>query len=259
MKSFHFKRKRHILCSGYIRQFLSRMDISGIEKIVFIYYVDQIDWPWTFDYVYDYKNTGQHRHCIKNHGTTLICNHNDSRSYCHCFFCSYSLGGMIPNSGKYRIKFKINTIYNRAFANMIGIISQNCNYSDKIKKNKRNDISWFKVFKDYIGWSASGAEDFYGSVPNTINGLYCGSNIFRVNSFTYVSNNENYKNRLPGFKNNDIVTLLYDSDLGILSFGKENDNAKLNAQIYGLPRGNTFYWFVGHFNGRMSLTVIHEQ
>ena len=86
------------------------------------------------------------------------------------------------------------------------------------------------------------------------NGLYCGNvwndssiknNIFHHNNFLYKSNNENFKDRLPEFKSGDIITILsYDSNNDILSFGKENDNGKLNAQISHLPKGNTYYWFI---------------
>ena len=79
------------------------------------------------------------------------------------------------------------------------------------------------------------------------NGLYCGfselstkNNIFRRNNFVYKSNNEYYKDRLPPIKSSDIIILSYDSNNGILSFGKENDDGKLTAQIYNLPKGNTY-------------------
>ena len=67
---------------------------------------------------------------------------------------------------------------------------------------------------------------------------------------------ENYKDRLPGFESGDIIQLSYDSNNGILSFFKENDNDKLNAQISNLPKENTYYWFVGRCWGKMSLSVI---
>ena len=56
----------------------------------------------------------------------------------------------------------------------------------------------------------------------------------------------------------DIIILAYDSYKGILSFFKENDNGKLNAQIGNLPKENTFYWFVGHNLGKMCLSVIAD-
>ena len=45
-------------------------------------------------------------------------------------------------------------------------------------------------------------------------------------------------------------------DLSILSFCKENDNGKLDACIKNLPKDETFYWFVGHYYGELSLTVL---
>ena len=96
--------------------------------------------------------------------------------------------------------------------------------------------------------------------------MYCGSpglidnsrknNIFRKNKFVYKSINENFQYRLPRINNGDIIVLQYDSDKGILSFSKDNDNGKLDSCISNLPKDLTFYWFVGHFCGQMSLTVV---
>ena len=78
---------------------------------------------------------------------------------------------------------------------------------------------------------------------------------FSQNCFVYQSNNENYKNRLPGWQQDDIIILQYDTDLSILSFSKENDSGKLDACIKYLPKNEMFYWFVGHSFGRMRLVV----
>ena len=95
------------------------------------------------------------------------------------------------------------------------------------------------------------------------NGLYCGyeddgrhNNIFRQNNFVYQSKNNNYKQRLPVFKTGDILLLSYNSALNELSFGKENDNNKLNSLVKNLPCNQTFYWFVGHDYGEMSMTIV---
>ena len=168
---------------------------------------------------------------------------------------------MKPRSGKYEIKIKIDEICGYS-SNIVGIVSQHSKNNIIIKHNGNNNrktLKWHHLLYDYIGWSARGNKD------NTYlpNGLCCGNNessrtnnIFRRNSFMYKSNNENYQTRLPPIKTGDIMILTYDSNNGILSFTKENDNSKLNAQIYNLPKGNTFYWFVGHIRGKMSLSVL---
>ena len=98
---------------------------------------------------------------------------------------------------------------------------------------------------------------------NLPNGLYCGcgdyarcKNIFRQNKFIYQSKNNNYKQRLPGWKTGDILLLSYNSALNSLSFFKENDNNRLNSFIKHLPSNQTFYWFVGHSFGEMSMTIV---
>ena len=57
-------------------------------------------------------------------------------------------------------------------------------------------------------------------------------------------------------KQGDIVVLVYDSDLSILYFSKENDGGKLDSYIKNLPNNLTFYWFVGHWSAKMSLTIV---
>ena len=126
---------------------------------------------------------------------------------------------------------------------------------EKNKQNNKNDFLWDDQLDDYIGWSACS----YQSHSYLPNGLYCGligDNIFCKNKFIYSSNNENYKNRLPAWKKDDIVVLQYDSDFSILSFSKENDNGQLDSCISNLPNQQTFYWFVGHCVGEMSLTCV---
>ena len=219
--------------------------------------------PWKFDFFYDFKNRGSTTHSIENNGTKLVCN---SCNYggCLCFFISYSFG-MKPQSGTYKIKIKIDDIDNYC-ANIIGIVSQHSKKKKIIKNNSnQNDYNdktsyWSNQLYDYIGWSSCDSKQDNKLLPN---GLYCGShepsrsnNIFRRNNFVYKSNNENYKDRLPIFKSGDIIILSYDSNNGILSFNKENDNGKLNAPISNLPKENTYYWFVGHCALNMSLSVL---
>ena len=212
-----------------------------------------------FDYIYDYKSKGLKMHSIENNGKNLVCNCDGG---CHCFFLSYSFG-MKPQSGKYKIKIKIDNISNGGYSNIIGIVSQHSKNNTIIKNNQNNyndkTLWWSHQLYDYIGWTASGIKDDK-YLPN---GLYCSyddasikNNIFRKTKFIYRSNNENYKDRLPFLKSGDIIQLSYDSNNGILSFSKANDNGKLNAQISNLPKENTYYWFVGHRCGKMSLSVV---
>ena len=214
---------------------------------------------WKFDYIYDWGNKGPKMHSIENNGKNLVCNcDNDT---CRCFYIAFSFG-MKPQSGKYKIRIKINDICNGGSANVIGIISQHSKNNTIRKTNQNNDnnktLYWFNQLYDYIGWSASGRQDD----KHLPNGLLCGwndssskNNIFRNNNFVYSSNNEDYSDRLPVFKSGDIILLSYDSNNGILSFCKENDNGKLDAQISNLPKENTYYWFVGHHWRKMCLSV----
>ena len=141
---------------------------------------------------------------------------------------------MKPQSGKYKIKIKIDNINNDSKANTIGVISQDSKNNTIIKNNQNNDdyktLEWYNQLYDYIGWSACSREDD----TQLAYGLHCGrnkssrnNNIFRRNNFIYNSNNENYKDRFPWINSGDIITLSYDSNNGILSFYKENDNDKL--------------------------------
>ena len=184
-------------------------------------------------------------HGIENDGKILKCN----RQYntCYCLFTMFSIA-MKPQSGNYKIKFKINEINNDNFGGIVGIISSNCKNNDLIKKvlitndkyNNRNQLNyrWYNQLSSFIGWCG-----------------FDNNNIFLQNKFIYVSNNENYKQRLPKFTTGDTIVLQYNSDLEILSFSKENDNGKLDSYIKNLPNDQTFHWFVGHFVGKMCLTV----
>ena len=203
-----------------------------------------------FDYFYASCNKGS-SHGIKSNGIKLMCNNR----VCPCFFCSYSFG-MKPQTGQYKITLKIDHIKVDNYANVVGIISQDSKHNNKIGTGEY----WESELNDYIGWSACGVQNH----SHLSNGLFCGNseasrakNIFRKNKFSYKSNNENYKERLPPIQTGDVVILSYDSNNGILSFGKENDNGKLNAHICNLPKMNTYYWFVGHVSGEMSVTVLN--
>ena len=135
----------------------------------------------------------------------------------------------------------------------------------------KNNYDWRSNSFNWIGWSARDAkDDIY--LPN---GLYCGcsasgnraGNIFRGGSgFKYVSRNGQYAERLPVWRSGDIVELIYNSDLGLLSFklyklsGKDKnvneDVSSLDCYVSGLPRGLTFYWFCAHAYTAMIITIL---
>ena len=110
----------YLLACGYIRKYFTTRIINpnDIGLIVGKFLCED----WKFDYCYDYLNLGLHSktHGIENNGKTIKCY---SNHLCACFYCSFSFG-MKPNSGKYKIKFKINQIEGYYFANIIGIISE---------------------------------------------------------------------------------------------------------------------------------------
>ena len=84
---------------------------------------------------------------------------------------------------------------------------------------------------------------------------YQHNNIFILNNFEYVSNNNNYKQRLPHITVGDIIILEYNSNINELSFFKSND-LLLNSKIINLPKNKTFYWMVGHKYKPMSMTIL---
>ena len=126
--------------------------------------------------------------------------------------------------------------------------------TDKTNNSQTSDKLWYNSY-DYLAWSASGRKT---SGPN---GFLCGTsehekkNIFVLNKFKYVSNNNNYKECAAPITTKDVVILVYDSDLNILSLSKEN-NSSFDAKLINLPKNQTMYWFVGHFVKKMCLTIV---
>ena len=182
------------------------------------------------------------------------------------FRCSYGFGdcqgfsrvsfGMKPNSGIYKIRFKINKINSDSCFNAIGII---CNTHPTNNSQSKHNY-WYNSH-DYIAWSSfeNKGEDIILNVPN---GLICGGgnkyqsrNIFVLSNFKYMSNNISYLRRLPGYKSGDIIEMLYDSSSNSLTFFKSN-NKLLNSKIIHLPKEKTFYWIVGHDYGQIFVTIV---
>ena len=231
------------------------------------------------NFCYDFLSRGSNIHGVINDGEDVkyYCH----KPKCHCFFIHKC--AMKPKSGIYTIKIKIDNVNNNTYLNSIGITSQTlCSTlgkhlidrsekkgdfdkfaTEKYGMQKRpwkKEFDWRRESLYYIGWSASDEENLTSDeyLPH---GLYCGygkkgreCNIFRQNDFEYVSKNDNYKSRLPGWDRGDTIFLSYNSNDYTLSFGKLNDN-KLDSLIKHLPQNQTYYCFVGHWFGKMSLTM----
>ena len=250
------KLRLHLLSCGYIRKYLTSRNVNPCDiGCIVVKFLFQ---DWKFDYFYDFLNNGATIHGIENNGKTLKCNC-AADDVCYCFFSIFSFG-MKPQSGKYKIKFKINAISNDCYPNIIGIISKKINQERiQILQNNNDDrymYEWDNGLSDYIGWSADTRKPQVFMKNQLFLGWNDKTNIFYKNNFIYCSNNKNYKTRLPAIKTGDIIVLEYNSDLSILSFSKENDNGKLDSYISNLPQDLIFYWFVGHCWGEMTLTVV---
>ena len=244
------KASLHLISCGYLRKYFNEKNANpkDIAQIIVSYLYQD----WKFEYFGDDDNYGENRsktehHGIYNNGKTIKCN---DEYYCFCFY-RVSLP-MIPNSGIYNIKFKCDKLNGNYQCNAIGITS-NAHESN----NSQSFTNYWFYSQDYIAWSAFGEED--DDLPN---GLLCGftadyqdKNIFVVTKSVYKSNNQYYKQRLPGFKTGDTIVLQYDSNNNRLSFFKSNDD-KLNACITNLPKDKTFYWIVGHQYGLMEITIV---
>ena len=245
-----------LLCCGFLRTISqsNRISHKDIAIIVTKYSITKCG----FDFGYDFWRRGSKWHGIENYGKTVKC-YSNNNSPCDCFYTINKIA-MKPMSGIYKIEIEINTIDIKPSGNMLGITCEKYNnHHNQIKmKNEKNNYTWWMESSNYIGWSACDRQDD-NCLPN---GLLCGgndenieNNIFRKNNFIYKSNNDNYEERLPGWCKDDILSLEYNSDLNQLSFSKLNDN-KLNSQISNLPKDKTFYWFVGHYDGDMLLTML---
>ena len=217
------------------------------------------DIRWRFDFHYDSKLKGPQAHGIDKDGRRFQCNH-DGSGLCYCF-STIGKYGMACNTGIYKIKLKIDKVHNYRFWNMVGLTSDNLS-DGSIDLNNDCTYRWAMDSDSWIGWSSYDVK-LDELFPN---GLCCGngdsgraSNIFRRNGFKYASRNDRYTQRLPAFKSGDKVVMIYNSDLRELSFELFKKNQKvslLDSYIYNLPPDLTFYWFVGHGDHQMSVTIL---
>ena len=250
------KERLHLLACGYLRQHLTNKKINpkDIGQIIAKFLYED----WKFGYFYDYKGHNKNEkqiqvHGIYDSGKTVKCNY-DTRAFSNCL-CFYRISfGMVPNSGIYKIKFKIDKIHSDINFRCNGIgITANTHSTN----NAKYDDYWYCAH-EYIAWSSCSKKDNIQKMPN---GLICGytdqyhsHNIFTQSQFVYKSNNQYYKDRLPPVQPNDTIILQYDSHNNVLSFSKSND-PKLDSAISNLPKDKTFYWIVGHSYGQMSITI----
>ena len=231
---------------------------------------NQVDWRWD----YCSKSNGFWTKHVKNDQKTFACSAKGLD--CRCFArCNTP---MKPNSGIYKIKFKIDKISNkRSLANIIGIT---CNTDNN--NNWHEDYHYWYYSNEYIGWSSYEIRenDTSNSSSNSSSpddgskyirgGLLCGSsmcqknNIFYSKPVKYQSYISKYKTRLPCLKSNDIVILEYDSDHASMRFGKKSKfkdddlNSIMIACLNNLPTGKTFYWMVGHEHDPMVVNIIDD-
>ena len=238
------KEELHVLSCGYLRKYLNGKNINPdhIAQIIVVFL--HIDWK--LDYFHDYYDIimkTRADHGIDSNGKTIKCQGFGS-SFCACF--SRVSFPMIPNSGIYTIKIKIDKI-DIGLANAVGMT---CNTDDT--NNSQSAWKYWYYSYDYIAWSTSSEGHClaYG-----LRDRYQSKNIFTLSKFVYKSNNEYYKERLPPIQSGDTIILQYDSDKNILSFFKSNDD-KLNASIINLPKNKTFYWIAGHSGDELSMTIL---
>ena len=190
---------------------------------------------WKFDYFYDFENRGKSKgiHGISADGKTFECKCDDKYTCCQCF--SRISFGMKPDSGVYKIKFKINNIDNQYPLNAIGIT---CNTHET---NNSQYKSWWFYSHDYITWSSKDSKGNHGKNVHMPNGLICGyidacqsRSIFTLSKFKYMSNNNSYLEKLPGSKSGDIIEMVYNSNTNQLSLFKSNDKL-LNSKVVSTP------------------------
>ena len=224
---------------------------------------NQRDWHWD----YCSKSNGFWTKHIKNDKKTFNCS---AKGFdCRCFArCNTP---MKPNSGIYKIKFKIDKISNKeSLANIIGITCNTDNNNNWLETHHY----WY-YSNDYFGWSSYeiGDNDTWSSDDYTQyiqGGLLCGSsmcqntNMFYNKPVKYQSYISKYETRLPCLKSNDIVVLEYDSDNGSMRFGKKSKfkdddlNSVMIACLTNLPRSEPFYWMVGHEHDPMIVNIIDD-
>ena len=244
----------HLLSCGYICKYFAtkNINVKDIACIVVKFLFND----WKFDYLEhscNQLNNKSNLHATYNNGKNAT---SDCDGGHRCYSLHRVSFGMAPNSGIYDIKMKIDKIGSSKRWSAIGITCDN--YQSKPSEY----CPYWGYSNDYVGWS-SYRNGYNNTYSNMINGLLFGArngidienNIFIKSKFVYKSNNQFYKEGLPYIKTGDTIIIKYNSNSSILSFFKANDS-KLNAQICNLPKDKTFYWFVGTFAQKFSVTIV---
>ena len=165
------------------------MDATKIKMVRY----NVVDWHWD----YCNKPNGLFTKHIKNNKKTFECN---SKGLGCCCFARCNIP-MKPNSGIYKIRFKIDKISNNreSIANIIGIT---CN-TDKNNNWDKNHHYWY-YSTDYIGWSS-----YQINIKENINsneydqflpaGLLCGSSVCQKDNIFYKQKIK-YKNYIDKYE-----------------------------------------------------------
>ena len=225
---FGDEEKLLVLCQGYLRQGFMKINLlfdpSDISSIVIKMLATF--WKW-----FPYVKRDRHPFSYPD----LKCGYPNN---CGCFF--RSTVAMIPKSGIYTIKFKVNQIDDSFGYNVIGI---SCN-QDRSNNSQFCDLWYYS--NEYIGWCVNGRL-LYG-------GDRCRStNIFYKNKFIHHDQNNYFQ-----IRNGKTITFIYDSYSTKILMDNSDNQLLSNSSISNLPKDKTFYWFIGHYGGKLSITILHQ-
>ena len=239
------------------REYKNPKMTTGIDiNMMNVVEYNEIYWQWN----YCSKPNGFWTKHIKDSKKTFDCSAKGLD--CRCFArCNTP---MKPNSGIYKIKFKIGKISNRqSLANIIGIT---CNTDNNNNWHETHHCWYYS--KDYIGWSSyrikkganSNNSEHIKWIPG---GLLCGSsicqkdNIFYKQPIQFKSFHNKYKKGLPYLKTDDSIIFEYNSDEGYINLGRCVDSKiDMIARLCNLPQNKNFYWMVGHENDPMVVSIV---
>ena len=155
---------------------------------------------------------------------------------------------MKRNFGVYCIKWKIDGIPDNSW-DMIGLCTKQVDTSS----------NWFEG-ANYVGWSDNPS----CTSPSTPNGIACGGNkhennqFYKCMSFVTVGDKKRCDGSvlMPGFKKNDIVKLLYNSNKNTLQF--ELNGKNVGYMLVNLPKNEDFYWCIGGIRNPFQASIVSE-
>ena len=232
-----------LVCLGYVRNNITNA-VEDVATILLKFVLHTfVHWKW--DYFKTWKKDKSVLKYITDDDKTYTSNESGKAVFGRCNFA------MLPNSGLYEIKFKINRIGGMDVYTNIGVTT---NLDDN---NNTTKDEWWYYSQEYVGWCAAQKISTHEKQYRPYN-LMCGgwaeqeNNIF-YKQMKYSDYNENGK--LPSYAKNDILTFKYNSDENWLQFEKNEQN--LNEKITNLPKDKTFYWIAGGFSCDLSITVLN--